>query len=171
EELEMSVFVHPWEMMGESEMQKYWLPWLVGMPAEVSRAICSLIFAATLERLPRLRICFAHGGGSFPATLGRIEHGFHVRPDLCAIDNPHSPRKYLNRMFFDSLVHDATTLDYLVKLVGADRVALGSDYPFPLGEAKPGSLIESMPYDDATRSMLLHGTVLKWLNLERGEFE
>jgi aminocarboxymuconate-semialdehyde decarboxylase len=171
EELEMAVFVHPWEMMGESEMQKYWLPWLVGMPAEVARAICSLIFSGTLERLPRLRICFAHGGGSFPSTIGRIEHGFNVRPDLCAIDNPHSPRKYLNRMFFDSLVHDSTTLDYLIKLVGADRVALGSDYPFPLGEEKPGSLIESMPYDDATRSMLLHGTALNWLNLERRGFE
>jgi len=121
--------------------------------------------------LPGLRVCFAHGGGSFAATIGRIEHGFNVRPDLCAIDNPHSPRKYLNRMFFDSLVHDATTLDYLVKLVGADRVALGSDYPFPLGEEKPGSLIESMPYDDATRSMLLHGTALNWLNLERRGFE
>ncbi|HLA94167.1 MAG TPA: amidohydrolase family protein, partial [Pyrinomonadaceae bacterium] len=93
EELGMAVFVHPWEMMGEADLEKYWLPWLVGMPAETSRAICSLIFSGTLERLPDLRICFAHGGGSFPATLGRIEHGFNVRPDLCAVDNPHSPRK------------------------------------------------------------------------------
>ena len=82
ETLGMAVFVHPWEMMGERDMQKYWLPWLVGMPAEVSRAICSLIFSGVLERLPNLRICFAHGGGSFPATIGRIEHGFTVRPDL-----------------------------------------------------------------------------------------
>ncbi|MDQ3713538.1 MAG: amidohydrolase, partial [Acidobacteriota bacterium] len=72
----MAVFVHPWEMMGESEIRKYWLPWLVGMPAETSRAICSLIFSGVLERLPNLRICFAHGGGSFPFTIGRIEHGF-----------------------------------------------------------------------------------------------
>src|SRR6187401_1337632 len=107
EELGMAVFVHPWEMMGEKDMQKYWLPWLVGMPAEVSRAICSLIFSGTLERRPTLRICFAHGGGSFPATIGRIDHGFNVRPDLCAIDNAHSPRKYLSRMYFDSLVHEA----------------------------------------------------------------
>ncbi len=171
EELGMAVFVHPWEMMGEAEMQKYWLPWLVGMPAEVSRAICSLIFSGVLEKLPELRICFAHGGGSFPATIGRIDHGFTVRPDLCAVDNPHSPRKYLSRMYFDSLVHEAAKLDYLIKLVGADQVALGSDYPFPLGEPEPGKLIESMPYDDNIKAMLLHGAALNWLNLDKDRFK
>jgi aminocarboxymuconate-semialdehyde decarboxylase len=170
EDLGMAVFVHPWDMMGEKDMQKYWLPWLVGMPAEVSRAICSLIFGGVLERLPRLRICFAHGGGAFPATLGRIEHGFDVRPDLCAVDNPHGPRKYLSRMYFDSLVHDPSKLDFLIKLVGADQVALGSDYPFPLGEATPGELIDSMPLDDDVRAMLLHGAALNWLNLEKNAF-
>jgi aminocarboxymuconate-semialdehyde decarboxylase len=169
-ELGMAVFVHPWEMMGQAEMQKYWLPWLVGMPAEVSRAICSLIFSGTLERLPNLRICFAHGGGAFPATLGRIEHGFDVRPDLCAVDNPHNPRKYLKQMYFDSLVHDPAVLDYLVDLVGADRVALGTDYPFPLGELEPGKLIESMPYDELVKEMLFHGTALNWLGIEKSLF-
>jgi len=171
EELGMAIFVHPWDMMGEKDMQKYWLPWLVGMPAECSRAICSLIFSGVLERLPTLRMCFAHGGGAFPATLGRIEHGFDVRPDLCAVDNPHSPRKYLGRMFFDSLVHEAAKLDYLIKLVGADQVSLGSDYPFPLGEAVPGRLVESMPYDDEIKAMLFHGSALNWLNLEKTQFE
>ncbi len=171
EQLGMAVFVHPWEMMGEADMQKYWLPWLVGMPAEVSRAICSLIFSGTLERLPNLRICFAHGGGSFPATLGRIDHGFNVRPDLCAADNPHSPRKYLNKMYFDSLVHEPAKLDYLIKLVGADQVALGTDYPFPLGEAEPGKMIESMPYDDEIKAMLFHGAALNWLNLDKADFQ
>jgi aminocarboxymuconate-semialdehyde decarboxylase len=170
ERLGMAVFVHPWDMMGERDMQKYWLPWLVGMPAEVSRAICSLIFSGTLERLPQLRICFAHGGGSFPATIGRIEHGFNVRPDLCAVDNPHSPRRYLSRMYFDSLVHEPAKLDYLIKLVGADQVVLGSDYPFPLGEAEPGKLIESSGYDDEITAMLLHGAALNWLNLEKSTF-
>jgi aminocarboxymuconate-semialdehyde decarboxylase len=171
QDLEMAVFVHPWEMMGRADMQDYWLPWLVGMPAETSRAICSLIFSGVLERLPALRICFAHGGGAFPATIGRIEHGFNVRPDLCAVDNPHSPRKYLNRMYFDSLVHESAKLDYLVKLVGADQVALGSDYPFPLGELEPGCLIESMPYDDEIKEMLFHGAALNWLNLTKRHFQ
>lgn len=169
-EIGMAVFVHPWDMMGEKDMDKYWLPWLVGMPAEVSRAICSLTFAGVLERLPNLRICFAHGGGSFPATIGRIDHGFTVRPDLCAMDNAHSPRKYLSAMYFDSLVHDAATLNFLIELVGADRVALGTDYPFPLGEPRPGRLIESMPHDQSVREMLLHGTALNWLNLQKEMF-
>jgi len=170
EELEMAVFVHPWDMMGECDMQKYWLPWLVGMPAETSRAICSLIFSGTLEKCKNLRICFAHGGGSFPATIGRIEHGFLVRPDLCASDNQCNPRDYLGKIWFDSLVHEAAMLDYLVKLAGADKVALGTDYPFPLGELKPGKLIESMPFDNETKAKLLHGAALEWLNLDRNSF-
>lgn len=170
EQLGMAVFVHPWDMMGEQDMQKYWLPWLVGMPAEVSRAICSLIFSSTLERLPDLRICFAHGGGSLPATLGRIEHGFEVRPDLCAVDNPNSPRRYLSRMYFDSLVHDAATLDFLIDLVGADRIALGTDYPFPLGELEPGKLIAKSNLDLATKERLLSKTALEWLGKTERDF-
>jgi aminocarboxymuconate-semialdehyde decarboxylase len=165
DELSMAVLVHPWEMMGEAEMTKYWLPWLVGMPAETSRAICSLIFSGVLERCPRLRICFAHGGGSFPSTVGRIAHGFEVRPDLCAVDNPKNPREYVPKIYYDSLVHDPLMLRYLVDLAGADRVALGTDYPFPLGEEVAGSLIESMDFDEATKSRLLSGTAMEWLGI------
>ncbi len=170
EEAEIAVFVHPWEMMGESNMQKYWLPWLVGMPAETSRAICSLIFSGVLERCKNLRICFAHGGGAFPFTLGRIEHGFQVRPDLCAVDNKRNPREYLGKFWFDSLVHDELMLDYLIRLVGADKIALGTDYPFPLGEEVAGSLIESMSFGDETKSKLLHGAALEWLGLDKNLF-
>lgn len=171
EELGMAVFVHPWDMAGQADMKKYWLPWLVGMPAETSRAICSLIFSGTLERLPRMRIAFAHGGGSFPATIGRIEHGFHVRPDLCAVDNDCNPRNYLGRFWVDSLVHDEMMLEYLVNLVGAGRIALGSDYPFPLGEQEPGKLIEDSPFDDETKAKMLHGAALEWLGLDKERFE
>jgi aminocarboxymuconate-semialdehyde decarboxylase len=171
EELGMAIFVHPWEMMGEKDMQKYWLPWLVGMPAETSRAICSLIFSGVLEKCKDLRICFAHGGGSFPLTIGRIEHGFEARPDLCAIDNPINPREYLGKFWLDSLVHDEMMLEYLVKLVGADKIALGTDYPFPLGELEPGNLIESSAFDEETKAKMLHGAALEWLNLEIDSFE
>jgi len=170
EELGMAVFVHPWEMMGEKDMAKYWLPWLVGMPAETSRAICSLIFSGVLEKCKDLRICFAHGGGSFPYTLGRIEHGFEVRPDLTAIDNPRNPREYLGKFWLDSLVHDEAMLEYLVKLIGADKIALGTDYPFPLGELEPGKLIETSKFDDETKAAMLHGAALKWLNLDKNLF-
>lgn len=167
EELDAAVFVHPWDMMGQEAMRKYWLPWLVGMPAETSRAACSMIFGGVLARLPRLRVCFSHGGGSFPFTLGRIEHGFRERPDLCAIDNRISPKETLPQLWFDSLVHDPDALRFLIRLVGARRIALGSDYPFPLGEHEPGRMIEEMhDLDDATRSLLLSGTARAFLGLD-----
>jgi aminocarboxymuconate-semialdehyde decarboxylase len=169
-DMNMAVFVHPWEMMGQDKMQKYWLPWLVGMPAETSLAICSMIFGGVLERLPNLRVAFAHGGGSFPATIGRIEHGFDSRPDLVAVDNKINPRKYLGKFWLDSLTHDAPMLDYIVKLVGANRVALGSDYPFPLGELEPGKLINEMNYPEDVRAKLLHASALEWLGINKSRF-
>ena len=169
-ELGASIFVHPWEMMGTDRMTKYWLPWLVGMPAETSLAICSMIFGGIFERLPKLKVAFAHGGGSFPSTIGRIEHGFEVRPDLVAVDNNVNPRNYLNRFYLDTLVHDPMMLDYLVKLMGVNQLALGTDYPFPLGELSPGKLIESMPYDEVSKERLLSGSALEWLNLKREMF-
>jgi aminocarboxymuconate-semialdehyde decarboxylase len=171
EALGACIFVHPWEMLGKERMDKYWLPWLVGMPAETALAICSVIFSGLLEKLPRLRIAFAHGGGAFPATIGRIAHGHSCRPDLCAVDNKVNPRDYLSHIFYDSLVHDAAYLRYFVAQVGAHRIALGTDYPFPLGELKPGSLIESCEFDVATTERLLHGTALEWLNLPKERFE
>lgn len=167
---DMAVFVHPWDMMGKEKMDKYWLPWLVGMPAESSLAICSMIFGGVFERLPKLRVAFAHGGGSFPATIGRIEHGFNVRPDLCAVDNNVNPRSYLGKFWIDSLVHDPAALDYIIQLIGPDKIALGTDYPFPLGELEPGKLINSMPYDAATKEKLLHRAALAWLNEEKSTF-
>ena len=170
EKLDMCVFIHPWEMMGEKDMQRYWLPWLVGMPAETSRAICSMIFGGVFERLPKLRVAFAHGGGSFPATIGRIEHGFNCRPDLVAIDNNVDPKNYIGKFWLDSLVHEPKMLQYLVELFGAGKIAMGSDYPFPLGENEPGQLIRSMKLDEATRELLLSGAALQWLGLKKEKF-
>ncbi|MGD8481331.1 MAG: amidohydrolase family protein [Gammaproteobacteria bacterium] len=170
QDLGAAIFVHPWEMLGRERMEKYWLPWLVGMPAETSLSICSMIFGGIFEKLPRLRIAFAHGGGAFPATLGRIEHGFRMRPDLCAVDNEHNPRDYLGKFYVDSLVHDAAMLEYMIGLMGAESIALGSDYPFPLGEEVPGSLIESMNLETDVRDRLLAGTALEWLGLDRKRF-
>ena len=168
QELGAAVFVHPWDMLGKERMTQYWLPWLVAMPAETCLAICSVIFGGVLERLPKLRMGFAHGGGGFPASLGRIQHGFDVRPDLCAVDNDVPPREYLGRFYLDSLVHDADVLRFLVHLVGANGVALGSDYPFPLGEAEPGRLIESIDdFDQSTKEQLLFRTAVAFLGLSQ----
>jgi aminocarboxymuconate-semialdehyde decarboxylase len=170
EKLGAAVFVHPWDMAGQERMQRYWLPWLVGMPSETALAICSMIFGGVFEKLPKLRVAFAHGGGAFPGTIGRIEHGFHTRPDLVAIHNNINPKSYLGKFYVDSLVHDELMLEHIVKLFGANKVALGSDYPFPLGEDIPGSLIESMNFSDEIKNQLLSGTALEWLNMDRKFF-
>lgn len=166
-----AVFVHPWDMMGMKQLRKYWMPWLVSMPAETSRAICSLLMGGILERYPNIRFAFAHGGGSFPATLGRISHGFAVRPDLCQIETTTPPETFVPQLYFDSLVHDDATLEFLVAKVGADRVALGTDYPFPLGEHRPGKLIEESGLSPETKERLLSGTALEWLGRSREQFE
>jgi len=178
EQIDAGIFVHPWDMLGKKRMPKYWLPWLVGMPAETSLAICCMIFSGVFDRFPKLRVAFAHGGGSFPFTIGRIEHAFHVRPDLVAVDNQTNPRRYLAdldeqgsikpaRFYVDSLVHDAELLKLLLKLFGAQRVALGSDYPFPLGEAQPGKLIESLAgLSSDEKAQLLAGTSREFLGLD-----
>lgn len=163
QDLGAAIFVHPWDMMGQDKMRKYWLPWLVGMPAETSRAICSMIFGGIFERLPNLRVCFAHGGGSFPATLGRISHGFEVRPDLVAINNNVHPREYIGKFYLDSLVHDINMLRYIVDMFGANRIMCGSDYPFPLGEDHPGLMIEQSDLSRADKEWMLYKSALEWL--------
>jgi aminocarboxymuconate-semialdehyde decarboxylase len=145
-------------------VQKYWLPWLVGMPAETARAACSLMFGGVLARLPALKVCLAHGGGSLAFTIGRIAHGFRERPDLCAVDCGIDPREQLGRFYLDTLVHDEAALRFLMESVGARRLALGSDYPFPLGERVAGSMIRAMDgISDADRARMLAGTAEEFL--------
>ena len=170
-DLGQAIFVHPWQMLGKDRMGLYWLPWLVGMPAETALSVCSLIFGGVFEKLPKLRVAFAHGGGAFPGIIGRLEHGFHVRPDIVATHNERNPREYIGRFYVDSLVHDEPMMRYMLELFGPECVALGSDYPFPLGEHHPGELIESMGLDDRTSNLLLADTALAWLDLERKAYE
>lgn len=171
ERLGAGVFVHPWDMLGSDRMARHWMPWLVGMPAETTIAVMSMIFGGVLDRLPRLRVCFAHGTGSFLGTLGRIAHGFECRRDLFPAEARH-PREYLAsgdapaKFWADSLVHDADVLRLLVRALGPTRVALGSDYPFPLGEEHPGDLVRSIPeFDERMRGALLAGAASEFLGL------
>jgi len=170
EKLNLAVMVHPWNMMGEKEMQRYWLPWLVGMPAETSRAICSMIFGGIFERLPALRVMFAHAGGSFLPTIGRIEHGFACRPDLVAIDNPVSPRSYLGKFWVDSITHDPLMLEFVLKLMGSEKVMLGSDYPFPLGDLEIGKFIEEMNLAEEVKENIFNKAALDWLSLSKKDY-
>lgn len=170
EKLSMAILVHPWNMMGQNHMQRYWLPWLVGMPAETSRAICSMIFGGIFERLPSLRVNFAHAGGSFLPTIGRIKQGFDCRPDLVAIDNPVDPKKYLEKFWVDSITHDALMLEYVLKLQGPRRITLGSDYPFPLGDLEIGKFIEDMDLDEVIKEDIFHNAALEWLDITKERF-
>lgn len=167
EELGAAVFIHPWDMLGKDRMPEYWLPWLVGMPAETSLAICSMIFGGVFERLKDLKVCFAHGGGSFPFSIGRIEHGFNVRPDLVATKNRVNPRNYLGKFYLDSLVLDELALKFLIDLIGEDSIVMGSDYPFPLGEHTPGKLIEEMAeLNSVVKEKLLWKNAAEFLGLQ-----
>jgi aminocarboxymuconate-semialdehyde decarboxylase len=171
EELDMCILVHPWEMMGEQDMKKYWLPWLVGMPAETTRAICSLIFSGVMERFPRVRFNFAHAGGSFIPTIGRIQHGFECRPDLVAVDNPVAPKEYLGHFWVDSATHDADLLNYILSKQGSGKVTLGTDYPFPLGDLQIGTFIENMGLQTADLENIFFRSALSWLNMREEDFE
>jgi aminocarboxymuconate-semialdehyde decarboxylase len=141
------VFVHPWDMMGgDQRMRKWMLPWLVAMPAETQLGMLSLILSGALERLPAsLKICFAHGGGSFAYTLGRVDNAWKHR-DIVRQDCPNPPSSYARRLHTDSAVFDPGALRLLTEVMGTDHVMLGTDAPFPLGEQQPGELVRSSDF-------------------------
>lgn len=169
-DLDCCIFFHPWDMLGGKVMEKYWLPWLVGMPMESSFAISSLIFSGVFEKLPKLRTCFAHGGGSFPYTCGRISHGFNCRPDLCAIDNKKDPKEYLGKFWIDSHVDLHENLEYCMNCIGEDKICMGSDYPFPLGESEPGKLIKTHKCNEEKKKIMLFDSALSFLGLPKSRF-
>ncbi|RKP01969.1 hypothetical protein CXG81DRAFT_7136, partial [Caulochytrium protostelioides] len=139
------VFVHPWDMRGCKEGERYWTPWLVGMPLETTQTALHVLLSGLLERFPTLRMGFAHGGGALPYLLGRFDKGYACRPDLVAADaGGVRPSTWLarGRVWTDGLVHDPAALALLLRKIGPDRVMLGSDYPFPLGEGAPGEVLQ-----------------------------
>jgi aminocarboxymuconate-semialdehyde decarboxylase len=170
EKLGLAVLVHPWNMMGKKNMNKYWLPWLVGMPAETSRAMCSMIFGGIFDKFPNLRVNFCHASGSFLSTIGRIEHGFNCRPDLVAVDNPKNPREYCGHFWVDCITHDSDMLHYVLKMQGSKRVTLGSDYPFPLGDLEIGEFINQMNLEKSVVEDIFCNSTLEWLNLKKEMF-
>ena len=169
---DIPVLVHPWDMMTDGRMSKWMLPWLVAMPAETQLGILSLILSGAFERIPpTLRLCFAHGGGSFAFLLGRAENAWHCR-DIVREDCPHPPSSYVSRFHVDSAVFDQRALRLLVEVMGPERVMLGSDYPFPLGEQRIGSLVAQSPWlEDAQKAAILAGNAQDFFGLRQAARE
>lgn len=162
------VFVHPWDMMGGTGRMRHWmLPWLVAMPAETQLGMLSLILSGALERIPgTLRICFAHGGGSFAYTLGRIDNAWKHR-DIVRRDCPELPSSYARRLHVDSAVFDAGALKLLTDVMGPERIMLGTDAPFPLGEQQPGALVRTCGFLGAdARHRILDGNARAFFGLD-----
>jgi aminocarboxymuconate-semialdehyde decarboxylase len=160
-------------MLGSDRMSRHWLQWLVGMPSETALAVASMILGGVFEKHPDLRVCFAHGGGAFPFILGRIDHGFRMRPDLVATKTQSLPSSLVGRFWVDSGVHDDDALRFLVDRIGSDRVCAGSDAPFPLGEAIPGeSVVQSQQLTEDERQRILWDNALAFLgNRARGRLQ
>ena len=160
-----AVLVHPWDMLAPQRMPKYMMPWTVGMPAETQLGIVAMILGGAFDKLPKnLRICFAHGGGSFAFLQGRLENAWHHHPvahGVCELP----PSQYVNRFSVDSAVFDERALLFLVGTMGEGRVMLGSDYPFPLGEHRVGSLIRSSPLSAQAKDRLLGANAMEFLGL------
>ncbi|WP_442595995.1 amidohydrolase family protein [Parapusillimonas sp. JC17] len=160
------ILAHPWDMMTDGRMKKWMLPWLVAMPAETQLGILSLILSGAFERIPpSLKLCFAHGGGSFAFLLGRVDNAWRCR-DIVRQDCPNLPSSYVKRFYVDSAVFDQGALRLLAEVMGSDRIMLGSDYPFPLGEQSIGKLVNENPWlseDDKRR--INHGNAADFFGL------
>jgi aminocarboxymuconate-semialdehyde decarboxylase len=166
-----AVLVHPWDMMARERMADYMMPWTVAMPAETQLSIVAMILGGGFDRLPAtLRICFAHGGGSFAFLLGRLENAWQ-RQKLTRGKSQQPPSNYVGRFYVDSVVFDDQALQFLVNTIGEDRVVLGSDYPYPLGEERVGELIRSSRLPDELKEKLLGKNAQDFLRLCAHETE
>ncbi|MFG0214612.1 amidohydrolase family protein [Brevibacillus porteri] len=162
---DVPLFVHPWETLGKERMPRHNLMYTVGMPSETALAAASLILGGVIEKFPRLKICFAHGGGSFPYILPRLDQGWKVWPHLRLTDQP--PSVYAKQFYFDSLAYDPLNIQYMMKRFGEDRIMMGSDYPFLLRETPPGDVIDhTLELTDGQKRALQGENALRFLNIK-----
>jgi aminocarboxymuconate-semialdehyde decarboxylase len=155
EQLGAVLFLHPFGCSLDERLDRYYLSNTVGQPVENAVALSHLIFSGVLDRHPELTLIAAHGGGYLPTFLGRSDHAWTVRPE--AHDCAHLPSSYLSRLYFDSLVHTPDALRALVAAAGADRVLLGSDYPFDMGVADPVDRVRAAGLDEEAADGILSG--------------
>ena len=144
EELDVPIFIHPHNVAGAERMKDFYFPNLVGNPLDTTLTAAHLILSGTLDRFPGLKIILSHAGGHLPYIIGRIEHGFQVRPE-CQESIKKSPVEYMKSFYFDILSHSPDVLRFLISKVGAERVLMGTDYPFDMGDMTPLQSVKSIP--------------------------
>jgi aminocarboxymuconate-semialdehyde decarboxylase len=150
------IFIHPHAGVGAERMTSYYLKNLIGLPLETTLAAASLVFGGVLERHPALKVCLSHGGGFVPYQAGRFEHGWDVRDEAkVKLKNP--PAESLGRLFYDTILHSKTNLEFLIGAVGAEHVLLGSDYPFDMGNLDCVARVQALSIPAASRDLILGG--------------
>ncbi|MEU9639511.1 amidohydrolase family protein [Streptomyces tendae] len=164
--LDVPVFVHPWDMDTSPRLDRWMARWLTAMPAETHLSILALVLGGVFDRIDeRLRICFAHGGGSFAFWLGRMENAWHGRNDVVGTSQ-YPPSHYAGRFSVDSVVFDDRALRLLVDTLGEDRVMVGSDYPYPLGERPVGEVVRKSGFlTEQARHKITRGNAERYLGL------
>ncbi len=162
--LNLLIFVHPHNTAAAERMQRFYLTNLIGNPLDTTIAATRLIFSGLLEKLPDLKICFAHGGGHLPYIMGRIHHGYLVRPE-CKDEIKRSPWEYFGRLYFDTITHYLPALEYLVKTAGSDHVLMGTDYPYDMGDEDPVCFVSSLPIPEADKEKILGGNLRRLLGI------
>lgn len=143
QELKVFVFAHPYAFSGECGLEKYYLRNLIGNPLQSTIMVANLMFSGALDELKQLKICLAHGGGFVPYQIGRFVHGHRCRKETRELTKT-SPYKFLRRFYYDTITHDPRALRYLIDLVGADRVTIGTDAPFDMGDEAPVDTVRAV---------------------------
>lgn len=158
------VFVHPWDMTKSPRLDRWMARWLAGMPQETHLSIIAMILGGTFDQVSDdLRICFAHGGGSFAFWLGRFENAWHQRRDVIGVSEK-PPSAYVDRFSVDSVVFSEPALRCLVDTLGASQVMVGSDFPYPLGERPAGGVVHRADFlTDQDREAILHDNAIRFL--------
>jgi aminocarboxymuconate-semialdehyde decarboxylase len=156
QELDVPVMFHPTQRLMLPELGRYYLVNFVGNPLDGTIAITRLVFGGVLERFPRLKLVFCHGGGYAPYQWGRYDHGWAARQEPKERIQK-APSTYLRKMYFDTITHSTSALEYLVQEFGADHVVLGTDYPYDMGLERPVEVIQSLERPDAAAKELIAG--------------
>ncbi len=151
------VMLHPFAPLAGMDLSSHFLHNIIGRPAETTIAIARLLLSGVLARHPDLNICVVHGGGFLPYQIGRMQRGWEAKPAIVAPDLPTPPREAIRSLHFDTILHDPLALRYLIDLVGADRVLLGTDYPFEMGDPDPLGTIDMIPDLTETERLSITG--------------